>query len=82
MKASGFVWMKPPMESWRLFRLHRVQGQVRELQAKARMLTTKSDKTEAKPKVLTIQCAIERFLQSLNLKVASSGAVPIAPELL
>lgn len=62
-----------PMEAWRLFRLHRVQGQVRELQAKARMLTTKSDKTEAKPKVLTIRCAIERFLQSLSLKVSSGG---------
>jgi hypothetical protein len=33
----------------------------------------KNDKTEAEPKVLTIQCAIERSSQSLNLKVASGG---------
>jgi hypothetical protein len=62
-----------PVEAWRLFKLYRVQGQMRELEAKTRTLTTKSDKTEAKPKVLTIQYAIERFLQSLNLKVASGG---------
>jgi integrase len=65
-----------PAEAWRLFRLHRVQGQMRELEATARTLTTKSDKKEAKPKVLTIRHAIERFLQSMNLKVASGGRKP------
>lgn len=62
-----------PAEAWRLFRLHRVQGQMRELQAKARTLTTKSDKAEEKPKTLTVGHAIERFLMSLSLKVSSGG---------
>jgi hypothetical protein len=62
-----------PVEAWRLFKLYRVQGQMRELEVKARTLTTKSDGTEDKPKLPSLGDAIGRFLRSLSLKVSSVG---------
>lgn len=65
-----------PAEAWRMFKLCRVQAQMRELELKARTLTTKQDVKENKPKVLTIGDAIESFLRSFRLKVASGGRKP------
>jgi len=65
-----------PAEAWRMFKLCRVQGQTRELEVKARMLTSKQDAKEDRPKVVTLRDAIEKHLRSLNMKVASGGRKP------
>jgi hypothetical protein len=66
-----------PAEAWRRFKLCRVQGQMRELELKAQMLTSKHDtKEEQQSKTVTLRDAIEKHLRSLNMKVASGGRKP------